>query len=323
MRNVLAAVGGHVISLNGFRYMFRNAASMRRRILLSTLLTRMTTGLAPPIDAHLHLWSPKKEFLVPPPAGLEEAGPEKFLETGITKAVIAQPINYKFDHSYLTEVLASNDNFRGVLLADPNDDDLETTLRRLHNKKFTGIRVNPALWDGPINDAKGEMIFRIAADLKMVVCVMAFGTGFSEALEAQLSSLMTQYPTVIVALDHFGFPRSEPGKPPSSDLTFDLTKWQRLLDFSTKPTAYVKLSALFRVATTSDFSDLDPRFQDLLTTFGPQRLFWGSDFPFVLTAPGGYHRTLAKIHDWITPLSSDDADAIIAGNADRLFFSSS
>lgn len=75
------------------------------------------------IDSHLHVWSDGKQpfpWEVEPPEALKvTATVEKLLhaakEAGVSGALIVQPANHKYDHSYVTRALRQHPQFfRGM-----------------------------------------------------------------------------------------------------------------------------------------------------------------------------------------------------------------
>lgn len=69
------------------------------------------------IDSHLHIWADTKESEVfpyfpgqePPPSLASLASSDSLLEkmqtSGVDGALIVQPINHKFDHSYVLDAM--------------------------------------------------------------------------------------------------------------------------------------------------------------------------------------------------------------------------
>eukprot|EP00966_Prymnesium_polylepis_P152755 3528473-Prymnesium_polylepis.1 len=104
--------------------------------------------------------------------------------------------------------------------------------------------------------------------------------------------------------------------------------WAELLELAKLPQVYVKVSALFRVsAERPPHLDLQQRVAQLLQAFGPQRLMWGSDFPFVTI--GGNSKTEAAVtyqqavevpSFWsVDGLDSGAMDLLMGGTAAKLF----
>ena len=83
-----------------------------RRALLASLASTMTTPTrALVVDSHLHVWSSTSKFAPgkEPPSNLGDAvaSAEAFAaacqESGVDRALIVQPINYLFDHTYVSD----------------------------------------------------------------------------------------------------------------------------------------------------------------------------------------------------------------------------
>lgn len=84
------------------------------------------------IDSHLHVWASPEEAAGKYPyfPGQEPTLPghvdfllERMEEAGVDGALIVQPINHKFDHSYVTSVLKEYPSkFVGCCLANPAED---------------------------------------------------------------------------------------------------------------------------------------------------------------------------------------------------------
>jgi L-fuconolactonase len=63
---------------------------------------------------------------------------------------------------------------------------------------------------------------------------------------------------------------------------------------------------------------LEHAIADLLDLFGPRRLLWGSDWP-VLAPAGDYGDWLALVKHAIAAQAPDAVDAILGGNALRIY----
>ncbi len=116
------------------------------------------------IDTHLHVWANTHEAattypyqsLPPPPSTIvDRATPDSLLSQmsncGVEGALIVQPINHKFDHSYVAAAIRTYPNkFKGMLLFDPSSSQSKAdALRQLHDlllQGFVGVRFNPSLW---------------------------------------------------------------------------------------------------------------------------------------------------------------------------------
>lgn len=86
--------------------------------------------------------------------------------------------------------------------------------------------------------------------------------------------------------------------------------------------AFCKLSGLLTEAEPGAGAEaLAPYAEHLLAVFGPQRLLWGSDWP-VLTLAASYGTWWAVTEQLLSPLNEAERDAVLGGNAQRLYLSS-
>ena len=292
------------------------------------------------IDAHLHVWSKSHAYAKgkepPPELGDDVASAEALKksmdENGIDGALIVQPINYEYDHSYVASMLkVEPERFRGMALANPSSADGAAAAAQLRSAcetapgQWVGVRFNPYLWKPAAQegewmaDEAGLALLEKCHDLDLPIGVMAFG-GL-RPLVPSLVKLLEHPKTVPIVIDHWGFCRDAPGEKPSEKLGFDQTAFDTLLDLGRKyPRLYVKLSAMFRVAATdAPHEDLKPRFDALLAAFGPDRLMWGSDFPFVQLQTGGQAGSLDAIRRFAKDLPKPQQAAILGGTAQKLF----
>ena len=86
------------------------------------------------------------------------------------------------------------------------------------------------------------------------------------------------------------------------------------------PHVVCKLSGLVTEAdpTAWTVDDLRPYFEHLVSCFGPTRLLFGSDWPVVKLA-ASYPRWLDAALTLLNPLPTADRDAVLAGNARRVY----
>ena len=284
------------------------------------------------IDSHLHIWAnsveasrgfPFADGQDPPESLAESASASRLLQQmqdgGIDGALIVQPINHKFDHSYILSAIKEHpDRLKGMLLHDPSlsAEAAVTTLEDLVLKGFVGVRFNPYLW--PKDDAgkcmpmstRGEgglAVYKRCSELNIPVGIMCF-QGLQLHYDDILKLLNTSPETTMI-LDHFGF----------TSLTPDGDKaFEQLLELASYPRVMVKISALFRLGDDAPYTRVKAeRFVPLLKAFGPDRLMFGSDFPFVLQQTPGYVGTKNLVESWI----DDEAmrECIMGGTAQRLF----
>jgi predicted TIM-barrel fold metal-dependent hydrolase len=290
----------------------------------------MTTQLV--IDSHLHVWASSKEASSgfpyaegkDPPESLRDSASisallEKMNENNVAGALIVQPINHKFDHSYVESAIKEHpERFKGMMLHDPSlsPDDAVSQLEDLALKGFVGVRFNPYLWpkdgDGWEKMSRlgggGLAVYRRCAELRMPVGVMCF-QGLNLHYD-DIVELLKASPETSLILDHFGFTSFTPEGEDS---------FQQLLKLAEYPQVVVKISALFRLNDIAPYTGVkEERFEPLLKAFGADRLMFGSDFPFVLEQePERYGGMVKLVSSWM----DDEAvrSTVMGGTAERCF----
>ena len=274
------------------------------------------------IDSHLHVWGNGKEPFPyvkgPPPdelvaVGSTEALLEQMDKTGVRGALIVQPINYLFDHSYVLKAINDHpDKFKGMCLLDPScGDDYLTSLK---NDGFCSVRFNPYLpeWNGlQMSGEAGTKLFAQCGELGLPVGFMCF-QGFKNHAE-EIKALLESSPTTTVVLDHWGFF--------VQDGHIDEESWRQVIELAQYSQVHVKISAPFRNVVNKEeknYPELAERLRSLLTAYGPSRLMWGTDFPFVsLEDPEAYSQSLVSLASW--GVSKEEMHWIISGTAEKVF----
>ncbi|KAJ6809998.1 uncharacterized protein M6B38_157245 [Iris pallida] len=156
------------------------------------------------IDSHLHIWASPQEAAEKYPyfPGQEPSIPgdvdlllKCMLEAGVDGALIVQPINHMFDHSFVTRVLKwYPSKFIGCCLANPSEDG--SGIGQLENlvlkDGYSAVRFNPYLWPSgqKMTNEIGKAMFRKAGELGVPVGFMCMKFAFG-CLLLQLASLAT------------------------------------------------------------------------------------------------------------------------------------
>lgn len=244
------------------------------------------------IDSHLHVWASPQEaaekFPYLPGQEPTLTGHADFLlecmeEAGVDGALIVQPINHKFDHSYVTSILKKYPSkFSGCCLANPADDGsgIEQLENLVSKDGYCAVRFNPYLWPSgqKMTNEIGKTLFSKAGEFGIPVgfmCMKGLNLHFSE-----IEELCKEYPSTPVLIDHMGF-----CKPPTNE--DESRAFSNLLKLSRFPQVHVKFSALFRITREPfPYQDLSTPFSQIVTSFGANRIMWGSDFPFVVSECG-------------------------------------
>ncbi|HET6147241.1 MAG TPA: amidohydrolase family protein [Polyangia bacterium] len=129
---------------------------------------------------------------------------------------------------------------------------------------------------------------------------------------ASVIELVRLCPQTSFILDHGGKPDIRRGV---------LDPWRaHIAELARLPNVVCKLSGLVTEADPASWTpaQLRPFVDQLLATFGPGRLMFGSDWPVVKQA-ASYQRWLDAALGFIEPLSPADRDAILSGNARRVY----
>lgn len=278
------------------------------------------------IDSHLHVWASPEEAAEKYPyfpgqepslTGHVDFLLERMEEAGVDGALIVQPINHKFDHSYVTSVLKKYPSkFVGCCLANPAEDGsgIKEFERLILEDGYRAVRFNPYLWppgQQMTNDI-GKAIFSKAGELGVPVgfmCMKGLNLHLSEIKE-----LCTEFPSTTVLLDHLAF-----CKPPMNDEERQI--FSSLVELSRFPQVYIKFSALFRVSRKPcPYDDLSEALSQLVTSYGAKRVMWGSDFPYVVPECGYKEAKEAVIHlAQQVPLSSSELEWIMGGTIAHMF----
>ncbi|KAG7347017.1 amidohydrolase 2 [Nitzschia inconspicua] len=304
-------------------------------VLFNTITGMSTFASKKIIDSHLHVWADTTEASKgfpyadgqDPPDSLKDAASfsnlmEQMNANGVDGSLIVQPINHKFDHSYVMKAIDTYpDKFKGMLLHNPllSPEEAVSQLENLVLKGFVGVRFNPYLWpklsdgrDGwtPMSTpgGAGEAVYQRCAELHMPVGIMCF-QGLHLHYD-DIIQLLQSSPKTTLILDHFGF----------TSFTSEGEKaFQQLLQLAKYPQVVVKISALFRLQDQSPYERVrTERFHPLLMAFGADRLMFGTDFPFVLEQePERYGGMVRLVESWV----EDDStrEAVMSGTAERIF----
>ena len=127
----------------------------------------------------------------------------------------------------------------------------------------------------------------------------------------RLAGVLERHPGLAVVVDHGAKPRIRER---------ELDAWRAgMAAIAAHPGTCCKLSGLVIEARSGDgAAELAPWIDALVELFGPERLIWGSDWPVVELA-GGYDRWRAIALEALSGLAADERDAVLGGNAQRLY----
>ncbi|HZU19416.1 MAG TPA: amidohydrolase family protein [Candidatus Dormibacteraeota bacterium] len=236
---------------------------------------------------------------------------------GVGQAVVAA---LSTEDEYLRECLAAHsDRLVGLSTLDLRHPSARADLaRKAGTPGVRGIRVH---WLGmPDADPEETPAYEPLGDLAEAGLVMwFFGPRGQLPL---LDRLLSRLAGLTVVLGHLGLPLTplrpgrhgtpRPIRPPASTL-------DEVLALARHPGCHVALCGQASFSQEPyPYRDLDPLVRALYRAYGAERLLWGSDAPWSLSDPG-YERALELPDCQLPGLSAEERQAILGGNARRLF----
>jgi predicted TIM-barrel fold metal-dependent hydrolase len=113
-------------------------------------------------------------------------------------------------------------------------------------------------------------------------------------------------------LNHCGSPDLKAGKGQSW--------WNHVAELAKRPNVVAKISGIIAYTDPDNWTveSLRPYVERTITSFGWNRVVWGSDWP-VCNLGGGLSAWVAATHALIGGSSSDERDALLSGNARRIW----
>jgi predicted TIM-barrel fold metal-dependent hydrolase len=244
-------------------------------------------SFSPAVDTHAHVFDASCRFVV----GRRytpgyEAPVSRYIDVldraGVQHGVLVQPSFLGTNNTYLLAGLHAFPNrLRGVAVVAPEIDDAE--LEAMDAAGVCGIRYNLIGHDpGLVTQPEYRALTRRITTMGWFVEVQSLGASLPRVLDA----LTADATTVIV--DHFGKPgtaaaEADPG-------------FRKLTEFGPDDPVWVKLSAPYRLGAI----DPAPYAAALLAHFGPQRLLWGSDWPWTQNEVAtSYGECVEQIGNWL------------------------
>lgn len=260
----------------------------------------------PRVDTHAHIYHagmPLAGDAWHAPAG--EARLEDYLAcldaAGIGRAVLAAASLFGTDNSYSLAATAAHKRLRTTVIVDPDID--TSALRDMDAVGAVGVRLQWRSTPEPpdLDSTEWRRLLRRVADLGWHVQLHDNGwrlPGAIERIEASGAPLV---------IDHFGRPDQTKGA--------DCAGFQAVLRAVERGNTWVKLSGDFRVGPDAMVRDLTAA---LLRHAGPERLFWGSDWPFAAyEGRVTYEQTVARFAELVPDAAVRDRIHRAAG---RFYF---
>lgn len=223
---------------------------------------------------------------------------------GVSRAVLVQHLG-EFDNSYIEGIVrADSDRFAGVLLVDTDDPAADRVLTTWAEKgTFRGLRILahtitscPKVWES-------------AAELGLNIVV--FDTPTLAPYADLLADFASDHPMTRLVISHLGMP--DIAEAPQFGSA------ERILSLADHPNIYLQLSGM-HMFTASPYSDLVPLIGRLAAAFGPERLFYGSNFP-VMGEEAVYVSEIDQLRTGKLGVHQAVVDQVLGTTALELWFS--
>jgi L-fuconolactonase len=264
------------------------------------------------IDPHVHVWKhdPKYPFAKDARVPDRDATPEMLLDlmkkNGVARTVIIQVIHYRYDNSYLADVLKQYPQyFQGVARVDPLDEGAPDHLSRLTEQGFRGVRLSPAA------NAAGDWIagplmpplWKRCEELKVPMTLLAPVTRMPD-----VDKLAARHPDLTIVIDHMAdSPLDQP------------QQLEKLIALKRYPKLFVKISHTWSLSKQPyPFLDAQEQVKRLYDVFGPRRLMWATDWP-VCEAHTTYDKALTLVRDDMKFLNEEDRRWMLSRTVEQVW----
>jgi L-fuconolactonase len=282
------------------------------------------------IDSHQHFWRPARgdytwlrgdvPALAPLVRDFLPAHLAPLLQAhGVERTVLVQAADSEAETDFMLELANAHDVVGGVVgwvdLASP--DAVASLERMARHPKFKGVR--PMLQDLPDDDWIARMP-RPDAIRALVRLGLRFDALVKPRHLSWLVRFLKDWPQLPVVIDHAAKP------PVGAHDSEAFRAWRKdMAELAALPQVCCKFSGLWGEAPQAAHHDVDvaacavrPVWEQLLESFGPDRLMWGSDWP-VLTLAGDYAGWIAVSQACIGRLSAAEQSQIWRGTAQRFY----
>jgi len=231
-------------------------------------------GAGPLIDCHAHVWGPHMPFVSNAWKRPDYVySVEQFLADldahGVRYGVIAAASLFGTYNDYSIRAVRAHKRLRATVIVDPAID--LYTLESMRADGIVGVRLQ-WFFRNPLPDIAGDDFQRLCYRLRDLGMHIHLNIEGDRLVDVASRLMQTG---VRLLIDHFGWhdPAPRLGAP----------SYQGMLGLLDRGAVWVKLSSGFRHPDehSPDWSLPVEYTQDLLRRFGPEKLLWGSDSPFV------------------------------------------
>lgn len=259
------------------------------------------------LDAHVHVWTHDPAYPFAPEATPPDrsATVEELLAVldahSVPRAVLVQPIQYRWDNRYLEEALRRHpDRFAAVCRVDPEDPGAPADLARWTEAGFRGVRISPPpgpegdWFEGPLVDPLLERAAALGVPLLLLTRPPRL---------PRMERLLRTHPGLDLCIDHM------------ADVDpLDRAGLEALLALARHPRVRVKVSHTWSLSREGfPWGDCRSLVEAVRTAFGAERLLWCSDWP-VSRTHAGYGETLRAV-EALDVFSAVELDRVMGGNA--------
>lgn len=276
-----------------------------------------SVSATPRVDAHVHLWGHDTvRYPFGPHDGIpapQEPFPAERLDAamraaGVSQAIAIQPRVYGYDHAYLLAAAAElGDRLRVMPLINVARPSCVDEMEGLaDHASVVGFRVNV------LGERQATaLLASTAAQLWRRLSGRDLPVGLLVEPEhlPVVETFAAGYPTLRIVLDHLGGIRADDWP----------QRGQVLLRLSRLHNVYIKLSALGHLSGRPfPHGDLHSAVRQLLVSYGPRRLLWGSDWPHAY-GYGTYADSHRSVEAALATAAGADTEQVFAGTARSLF----
>ena len=223
-------------------------------------------------------------------------------QAGVSRCLLCQHLG-EYDNSYLAGVVSRYpERFAAACLVDPDAPGAVEDLRRWHaTGRFRGLRILAKTLDS------NQALCLEAIRLGMNLVVYSPG-GITTALPG-LRRLLEQRSDGTIVISHLGDPQIKEDQ---------LVSGRQLLELASEPSIYVLLSGL-SMFCEYPYAPLGSLVSEVIGSFGPQRILWGSNFP-VCGDGEAYVRDLQMVLSGSWNLQEEEIEWITRRTAASIWF---
>ena len=270
------------------------------------------------IDAHQHFWSLERADYgwITADSGpiYRDFLPQDLIpmlkKRGIKGTILVQAAPSIAETHFMLSLAQEHSFIKGVVgwidFEAENGAELISTMAE--NSKLVGLR--PMIQD--VQDPNWMLQASLTPSFEALIAAdLTFDALVLPVHLENLQALLARHPLMRTVIDHSA-------KPAIRDHSFD--DWAHsMTQLAHSTQAFCKLSGLVTEAAKNwKWQDLRPYTDHLLSTFGPERLIWGSDWP-VCTLAASYEDWCETTDTLLAGLSSDNKNAILGENALRAY----